>query len=192
MTNIPSGYAQVNLKFGGTAFPTGAECTFGVRLLTADDPATVASTIEDITLTRLQDRLPSTVTLNSVLVKFGPNATGPFDDFGSNTPGTGSSGNVNPNMAMLIKKGTNLGGRKGRGRMYWPVAEDQVDQAGVLKTSPDQVTAMNEALADWAADLVAADLPLMLLHNDPGDTPSAITTLATQAITATQRRRLRR
>lgn len=192
MTNIPSGYAQVNLRFAGDGWPTGGECTYGVRLLTADGPDVVAATIRDITLTRLQDRIPTHVTLNTILVKFGPNTTGVFAELGVGEAGTGSSGDVNPNQAMLIKKSSSLGGRKGRGRMYWPIAEDQMNNAGVLKTSPDQVAAMNAALADWAADHVAADLPLMLLHNDPGDTPSAITSLATQAISATQRRRLRR
>jgi hypothetical protein len=192
MTVIPNGYAQVNFKMGGTAYPSGAEVTFGVRLDTSDDPATVAATIRDITLTRLQDRLPTSVSINSILVKFGPNATGPFADLGVAEDGTGSSGDVNPNMAMLIKKVTNEGGRKGRGRMYWPVAEDQVGQAGVLKTSPDQVAAMNGALADWQDDLTTADLPPVLLHNDEDDPPTVITLFSTQAITATQRRRLRR
>ena len=192
MAVIPSGYAQVNFKFNGAGAPTGMECTFGVRNDTPDDPATVAATIRDITETRLLDRIPTALSIASILVKFGPNATGPFADLGVAVTGTGSSGDVNPNMAMLIRKITNEGGRKGRGRMFWPVAEDQVAQAGVLKTSPDQVAAMDTALSDWHDDLVAADLQPVLLHNDSGDPPTVITAWSTQSTTATQRRRLRR
>jgi hypothetical protein len=192
MAVIPIGYAQVNFKWGGAGFPTGAECTFGVGRGSTSTPEEDAVDIRDITLTRLSDRIPSTVTLSSILVKYGPNTTGPFHELGVAEAGTGSSGDVNPNVAMLIRKTTSLGGRKGRGRWYWPVAEDQVGQAGVLKTSPDQVTAMNEALALWLGDMATNDHTVYLLHNHPDDAPNIVTALSTQATTATQRRRLRR
>jgi len=192
VAHIPSGWGQVNLKWGGTAYPTGAECTFGIAQGSISDPASVASTIAGIIDTRLSDRIPTTVTLESILVKFGPNDTGPFDDFGVGAAGTGSSGDVNPNMAILIRKVTGFGGRIGRGRMYWPVAEDQVAQAGVLKTSPDQVAAMNAAMADFLSDMSDADIALALLHTATTPDPYVITGLSTQPTTATQRRRLRR
>ena len=192
MAVIPSGWGQVNLKWGGVGYPSGAECTFGIALGSTDDPATMAATIAGIIDTRLSDRIPSNVTLESILVKHGPNVDGPFDDFGVGAAGTGSSGDVNPNCAMLIRKVTGFGGRMGRGRMYWPVAEDQVGQAGVLKTSPDQVAAMNAAMADFLTDMVAADITPALLHNVASPAPYVITGFSTQPTTATQRRRLRR
>lgn len=190
MATIPLGFGQVNLRFRGNGYPTGAEVTFGVQLLTEDDPGEVGETVRTLWAADLQERTPVQVTLNTILVKFGPNDTGPFVEVGVGQPGGGSPGNVNPNMAILINKITALGGRANRGRWYYPVAEDQVANAGIL--NPAEVTEMNTQLASFMAALTAAEIPMVVLHTAPALTPTTVTSMLTQGTTATQRRRLRR
>lgn len=190
MAHIPNGYGQVNLFFTGTGWPSGGEVTFAFRNIANEDPATNAATIRDIIDTRLAEQIPENLTISSILVKHGPNDSGPFDLLGTSIVGTGSSAQVQPNMAILVRKTTGLGGRRGRGRWYWPVAEDQVDTGGALQSFV--VTGMNADCADVLADLTAADLPMMLAHTAEDLTPATVTSMSCQAIAATQRRRLRR
>jgi hypothetical protein len=190
MATIPSGFGQVNLRFRGAGYPTGAEVTFGIQVLTAGDPTDVGEAIRTLWGTELQERTPVQVTLNTILVKFGPNDTGPFVEIGVGQGGGGSAGNVNPNMAILITKVTALGGRANRGRWYYPVAEDQVANAGIL--NPAEVTEMNTQVAAFLAGLTAGDTPMVVLHNDPLTAPTTVTGMLVQGTTATQRRRLRR
>jgi len=190
MAIIPAGFGQVNFRFTGLGLPTGAEVTFGIAVLSEDDPDEVASAVVALWAADLQERTPTAVTLQSVLVKFGPNDLGPFAEVGAALPGTGSGGHVNPNMCILCTKQTALGGRANRGRWYYPVAEDQVGQGGFLNTA--EVTEMNTQLASFLAALTAGDIPMVLLHTSESITPTTVIGMSTQGTTATQRRRLRR
>jgi hypothetical protein len=194
MAVIPAGFGQANLRFQGDALPTGAEITFGFDhdgSASLSDCATAfanAWTVSDIPALQTNG-----VELVEVLIKLGPNATGPAGVFGFSIPGESVSATYPPNTAMLIRRVTAIGGRSGRGRIYMPgVPEPQADGAGVLDT-----TYLSDAETAWdnfRGTISLAGLPLVLLHGEtsPLSVPTAITDLAVAASLATQRRRLRR
>jgi hypothetical protein len=109
-----------------------------------------------------------------------------------NYEGTGSAAGVQVNTAILIRKITGRGGRKQRGRFFYPpvdLEESIVDQAGRITTS--EVVSYQSAWDDIHAAAVTNGFPPWLLHSDPADEPTPITGFQVQSLCATQRRRMR-
>lgn len=106
--------------------------------------------------------------------------------------GTGTTFSaVPPNSCILVKKKTNLAGRKFRGRMFvpcWPIGEGNVSEAGVVDAAVlTQVqNAVNVMVSQWLTD----DAPPVLLHSDT-TAPTNIVSHVADGRLATQRRRLR-
>jgi len=120
-------------------------------------------------------------------------ATGPISGTDTRSPLTGANGGggAAPNLAYLVRKTTDQGGRAGRGRMYIPgVEESDVNSAGVLEGGI--LATFATVIGDMLNDFSTNDVPIRLLHNNPALTPGVVTGLAPQSKTATQRRRLRR
>ena len=187
---IPVGYGQVNLRFTGSALPNGAEITFGFQNVAATTPDVVAGIIDGLWGTLTMGSLyAGDVTLSSIRVKHGPNASGPDFELPVDWDGTASGESSAPNTAALIKKHTALGGRKHAGRMFQPgIPEVEISAAGLLDGGV--ATSMQ---SDWQAFLTgmdAADVPLALLHSD-ATAPDLILGLTVDSLVATQRRRLR-
>jgi hypothetical protein len=191
---IPSGYAQANLKFGGTGLPNGAEVTIGLDMnVVLGTPSAIASLVIGAYNDNVDPIMTGSVTLESVLVKFGPNDTGPSAEVASGNSGSGGGSGTSPAVSWLVRKVTPFGGKAGRGRMYWPgVQESEVDVAGVL--SSGFVSGAQTAMDNFLADLIAADIPPVVLHGagSPLTTPSPITSLEVDNVVATQRRRQRK
>jgi hypothetical protein len=121
--------------------------------------------------------------------------TGPlvFDYFpGTVVTGTRTGSPMPVNVSMLARKTTGQGGRRGRGRSYWPpmfIGEAEVSGNGVIDS--DRLATINAALASTLDALGTALFPAVLLHSD-GGTPDPITSWSMENVVATQRRRLRR
>jgi hypothetical protein len=191
---IPAGFAQINAIHTGAGVPTGAQWTIGVdHTAFSGDPQAVAQAFETILLNSgLYANVHSDCDMTSVLVKFGPNDTGPSVLEPANEPGTGGTGGAAA-PAFLIHKNTLLGGRAGRGRFFLPgVPETAVGPGGVLASGV--VTAVNTALNAFWGDMATADLGLVLLHAEgsPITTPTIIESLTCDPVVGTQRRRQRR
>lgn len=110
--------------------------------------------------------------------------------------GTVSGVNVPQNTAFLVRKQTELGGRRNRGRMYIPgVPESWCTGAGVVPIG--NVTTINTVVSALTVggSIVTAFGFLggpVLLHQSDSQTPTAVVDLQCQRVVATQRRRLRR
>jgi hypothetical protein len=105
--------------------------------------------------------------------------------------GTFGSGSMPPNCCVLMNKNTASGGRKNRGRMYVPpvnILETQVTALGTIPSANQ--TAITTLFNVAIGDMIAAGLPPVLLHSEPG-APTPITNIACTSVIATQRRRLR-
>lgn len=194
--NIPVNYGQVNLIFGGDALPTGAQVTLGFQNVADEDSPTVIASQIGVVLEGCTDIWAATwneVTLTSLLVKLGPNATGPSAQVANVKVGTYSSSDGIPAASYLVQKTTAMGGRQGKGRMYWPgVPLQDVNEAGVIV--PSLRTALQTGMTELFVEMNAAGYPLVLLrHEDsPIQTPEVLTNLSVQSVIATQRRRQRR
>lgn len=189
---IPSGYAQANLIFTGSELPNGAQCVLGLDI--SEAPIQIPATIANEVVTQLDavdfaDLFVSTVTLDRVMVKFGPDATGLTGEAPAALGGLSSGEGISPQVATLVKKSTALGGRKGRGRMYIPGTPESVDAVGGSLDS-GFVTAVNTCLNDFLDNMAGVSVPLVLLHGD-NTTPTPLVSFACQSLVATQRRRIR-
>lgn len=192
---IPADFAQVTLIFTGAALPTGAASTFGIDVgSTAGTPADVAQAVGSAwTTAQCESIMVLEVTLSEILVKFGPNATGPSDSSVPSVAGTDSRVGVPPNTSYLIQKRTALGGRQGRGRMYWPgIPEAEVNEAGTLNSA--WVLAAQAVITDFYDQLTLSTLVPVLLHSEdsPPFVPLTIQSFDLSSVVATQRQRLRR
>lgn len=188
---IPAGFAQVNLQFTGSGVPTGAEMTFGVKANTVTNATDIAELAGDACVTaNIRSLYTSGMTLSNVHAKIGPNVSGPSGDSVETQTGTAGGDTSPPNVALLIKKSTAVGGRKGSGRMFLPcIAENRTDAGGGITST--LLTAAQTVFDDLRSELIALDIDMVLLHND-ATTPNDVTALTVQALAATQRRRLRR
>jgi len=192
---IPADYAQANLMFTGDAVPTGAEITLGLFVGDyAGDPDTSAEDTADAWDASEIETLQGTlIALTQVRVKWGPQSTGPTGEWTGAIAGSSSGAQVTPNVAILVRKLTDQGGRAGTGRMYIPgFKETQMNEGGTLDGA--FVTLMNDALTIFRNNLILSNLIPVLLHSagSPITTPTPITSLSCQGTVATQRRRLRR
>lgn len=117
-------------------------------------------------------------------------------------PGTAPQPCPPSNCAVLVKKKTGFGGRKNTGRMFLPagyLTEIAVGAIGDLAAGA--LTAFTANLAQFMDNLrdnapLAGDeetnfMPT-LLHSDPAETPTDITSLVPDRLIATQRQRMRR
>jgi hypothetical protein len=142
-------------------------------------------------LIRIKPRMPSTLSLVGCLVKYGPNATGPAVLRPALLEGDRDIEIDAPQVTLLIRKTTALGGRANQGRMFHPgVAEGGTQSGGILTVN--ELVPLQTAFNNFHADFVTQGLPMVLLHNNEELTPTPITALSVETKVATQRRRLRK
>lgn len=191
---IPPGYAQVTVPLAHVAVSRAAAVVFGVDAGGQPDPDLLADSVQARFNTAFGGIIDSNVTIGPTRVVVG-------QDGGENTQGAASGQvagtrtgeTVTPQVAVLFKKRSNRGGRRGSGRMYLPFAlnETDVTEAGTLTSAT--VTANNTRGATFLSGLAADSTELVILHSvgqtTPG-LPNVVTTLVCDPICATQRRRL--
>lgn len=189
MAVIPVGNAQANLRFSGPSAPRGAEITLGLDLDVVATPAAVAELVADNWVANCLGLQSSNLVFDEVYVKFGDNETGASGLFTVGAAGGLGTSSVPPQVALLVKKNTQFGGRKGRGRLYIPgLVESDVEETGQVQ-APD-VVSWQTAMDDFHTQLNTDDIPPLLLHND-ATVPYLITSFTVDSTTATQRRRIR-
>ena len=187
MPTPAAGFQACNVFYDLEAQATDdAEVTFGVALPAFDQ--TNVNVLFSIYTDNFKAVLSSSALMSRVEVHDSSLAT-----IASNTAavvGTVTGDPMTPQVAYLIKKLTALGGRRNRGRMYLPGAnESKVDGSGNVSSA--FVTTLQTAFDNFMTDLGAADIGFVILHSD-GGTPTDITGGIAEPKVATQRRRLKR
>jgi hypothetical protein len=191
---IPAGFAQVNMLFQGVAAPRGAQVVFGVRRVepaTVTTPIALANLATSLWSAHIRPLQSPSIKLVGARAKFGPNATGPDATNTVNFDGGNVGGAESPQVAVLVRKVTEQGGRTGRGRMFVPGAIDaSVNGAGQL--AGDTPTAFQNGFTDWLEGWSDALWPVVILHSIEGLAPVTVVAMQVQQTAATQRRRLRK
>jgi len=183
---IPPGFMQDSFRFQLSTDPEPMISTMGVD--NNDTPTTMLQAICDQWIVRF----PAAETLTQWTFLGATAAVGqdggPPVTIEEPRSVIGTENAIGPpnNCALLIKKVTGLGGRKGRGRMFLPVFNFGGDNflangnlGGGVKTTMDTALAGLLADFDW-----------VLLHSD-STPPTPITALVCDPKLATQRRRMR-
>jgi hypothetical protein len=191
---IPTGFLQANFLFGGPGYPLGAECTMGFdHTAFIGDPQDAADFLWTTWIATIGTYQVQDCYLTGVLVKYGPNLTGPSAIHSGTDAGTIADDPSPPAVSWLVRKITLMGGRAGRGRMYIPgLGEGATLDGGVIATA--NVNAMQTQLTAFMTAVNAGDLTPVLLHGagSPITTPTPLTSLVADGRAATQRRRQRR
>jgi hypothetical protein len=206
MTIIPDGYADCSIQLKHTSLARPAFVTHGVKI-NAVAPNLVANLVKGAwdQATGVRLWLAQGVTLGPVTVRIGQASGDPLI-YQSTDPllvGLASSSQVPQNTAVLFEKRTARGGRRGRGRMFWPwmLNEASVDDVGNL--AGVAVTAYNTAINVNFAQLATVGLPMYILHSEaeptmsnpspgPPGPPDLVTSMAVDPVVGSQRRRLGR
>ena len=148
--------------------------------------------------------LDSEVTVDFPTIRLGAGTTTPYEAVanGSSITGGSTSTTVPPNVAVLIKKSTALGGKHNRGRTYIPflvdvshVSENGTIDTGTLNTIQTAVTAFFNALTAASIPMCIANkvfnVPLPPHFVTSVNTGPLVTSYVVETLVATQRRRLR-
>lgn len=204
------GYYRATLNFDGAGVASGA-CVVWCGG-NGDDltPLVIGQRIDSaLTASGLMTLIPNTIRAASVLVKLGPDETGPSALAPVDIVGGSGGQGVDAGRSWLIHKATATGGRRGRGRMYWPgLSEANVNAAGAIDTAA--VTAFQTEVTDFYGQLQAQNIDMYLEHGPktewelvngqprrkpiPGviPDPDVVLGLTVESTTASQRRRVRR
>lgn len=186
---IPAGFAQVIYEFVRTGDPDPYNVIFGIDISSDPDLATARGQVTDTFGTWLAPQMNNAQTLTQVTVQ----TEFQIDTLAANIPGEVAAQDLPPNCAVLVSKTTNFRGRATRGRNYWPgfIAEGSVD--GVGQIDSDDLAGLQDAFANWGAELVLEGYPVVILHDEtsPITTPTLVTNFVVSPTIATQRRRLR-
>jgi hypothetical protein len=198
---IPIGFGQYRHEFSLVGDPEPMFCIFGWSSEEGTvDLQAVATGIHNAGKTLQTALCVPTCTLNRTTVTFVPTSVGVTTVAEAFSPQAGGNtgDGLTQNTCYLLKKSTATGGRRGRGRAFWPgVRADQVSDAGIVTAATVASYASNLLTYLNAVKAVAGVGDMVILHdNEVGASltfaPSPVTQLTMDSRVASQRRRLRR
>jgi len=201
MTTIPPGFAQVIHTFSVVNDPEPMAVTTAVGL---DNVApaglqAVCSAIHEVARTfHAGIAIESCSIVSTVLRYVPPGGTDPLVAEKVLALAGGNTGDaLTQNTTWLFKKQTSFGGRRNRGRMFWPgVRANVVDDAGNLTSTVVAGYTVNLETYRAGVNGVTGVTDMVLLHTPAPDgslpIPTLITAIVCDRKVATQRRRLRR
>lgn len=194
---IPTGFAQVTVPLNHVLLVREAVVTFGVDSSAAGgDYAGLADGIMGVWDGAVAPVLDADVLAGPVELSVGQDGGENLSAVGTVTSqGDRVISSVAANTAVLVRKRTARGGRRGRGRMYvpWCTSDTNVDEAG--RIAPAEVTTLQSAFAGFRTALATASADMVILHNEGSSAPGApdfVTSVSVDNIVGTQRRRLGR
>jgi hypothetical protein len=186
---IPIGFGHIIHVFSGNQVPRGAAITYGVEVNNATPWLENVAIIHAALAANFLPTMSTEIQLDETIGKLGPNSTGPFVRFSDVAVGENTGATMSPQVAVLGRKVTALGGRKNRGRMYIPGLLDASVISGGLLESATRI-AWQANVAQHLVDLETNDTPMVILHNSSSD-PTTVVNISVDARVATQRRRVR-
>lgn len=196
---IPPGYAQVTIPFRHVSVPREAVITFGIQLASGTPASPIIANVVQTAFTDAWSTFcDSQVTIGPTRLSAGTDGTDNLAVVGTATfTGAVTSERASANTALLIRKLTARGGRRGRGRVYlpWILAASNVVETGIIPVAG--VTAAQTAANNWLSNTnsLAQIEAMVLLHasgNTSPGTPDPITSLSVDPVLGSQRRRLGR
>lgn len=194
---IPPGFAECSIEHWLDGYPRPAVTTMGVKIAGSEaEGESVADWFHEAFILSFLPSIDANVRVRNARAVIGQDGADPIVQISTkSTTGSSTRDSVAPALALMIAKNTALGGRKNRGRFYfpWAVSDTGVDEAGNVQES---------TLSTWRtnADTFMTNLsgglgtqPLfeepVVLHSDPLLPPTPITGMAPNPTIRTQRRR---
>lgn len=207
MAIIPPGYGQVTIPISHGSVARDAAIVFGVDMNAQPGSVGLANKILTDFTSEFAAVIDDAVTIGPARLAVGQDGGESLVFIGSATAvGTSAQASMPSNVAVLLRKTSARGGRRGRGRMFlpWALSDAAVDDTGVilggvitnLQTRADDF--LNNLTLDAGATLAT---PMVLLHTESGQDvenptatglPNEVTALTVDGLIGSQRRRLAR
>lgn len=193
MAPVPAGFTEITYRqraLGGDGIVANVVAVDNTSVIPSDGAELIADAWRD----NIMPVVGSNLLFDGVTLRAGQGSGDPLVyefDYGTAIAGGDPGITAPPNVAYLVRKNTNLGGRKNRGRMYLcGVLADELDSTATINTT-FQAT-LSAAIDAWVAEVEALSFvgTMVLLHAD-ASTPTPITSWSLQSKVATQRTRLR-
>lgn len=202
---VPPGFSDIAIELRASGDPDPWYVTFGVDSSDAAGDLVVIGDVCNSAWTAVMQQISPIVSFTGCKVTVGQDGPFPIRGFvpqaGGPTAGASNVDKLPSNCALLVRKTSAEGGRRGKGRFYVPglVSDNQCDNLGVIAGA--SLTVWQELFSDFFDFLTdttvgpPASLPMVVLHDSlgvtpPGD-PTPVTGLQVDGVIATQRRRMR-
>lgn len=202
---IPVGFADIAVELMCAGDPDPWYVTFGVaHTVDEGDIETIGLSVNTAWQSTFLPSQANTVTHTGCKITMGT-ADEPLRVFKPSNvldnQGGSADNRLPQNCALLVRKNTNKGGRRNKGRFFVPliVGETTVNSVGMIETSEviyfqGLANAFQASLAE-DADPVIPSTPMVVLHHSEGvstaPSPTPVSSLQVDGVIATQRRRMR-
>jgi hypothetical protein len=201
---IPEGFAQLEMRMVHVLQPRAAFVTWAQAYSSVPTVGSV-NALWNAIFPVIDQEIDSSITFGPIKAIVGT-ATDEHLVVNGTSFGTGTvstSTNLNIGQALLVRKLTARGGRRGRGRFYWPnMLEDaEVDEVGRLtSTAVANKQGIMDAFLTTIAGVSGWD-EMYLLHSPSGEdvenpstpgSPNQVLALQVDPVVGSQRRRLGR
>lgn len=188
-SRVPAGYYETTMHFTLPGQSGDIVTSLGWQGHDADTPPVYEDRVS--ALNQLMGNISDDCVLTVVTFNLGSAAVdNPTHDTADGTAGLSTGAALPANVAVLVQKRCGLGGRRNRGRCYFPgLSFSALDGGGTIAgaTLGGLQTNWDEMVGDFAG---SGDLPV-LFHNTAPFTPTPVVSLEVQPTVATQRTRLR-
>lgn len=188
---VPDGTLFLDFMWSGTAIPNGALNRFG--LSKAGYAGDFAALVADVRTNWIESLQPWTSSAANLTIRVSEGAGGgltPRADSAS-VSGTVAGDALPPNVCYLVHKRTDVGGRHGKGRLFYPGVPETVSGTGGVLTST-AVAGVPAAFSLFLQKCTADSIQLRITAATNSWTSYPITALDCSQKFSTQRRRLRR
>lgn len=207
MAIIPPGYGQMTIPISHGDVSRDAAVVFGVDMNAQVGSVSLVNKILTDFTGEFAAVLDDAVTVGPGRLNVGQDGGESLVFIGSTTVvGTSAQASMPSNVAVLLRKTSSRGGRRGRGRMFipWALSDAAVDDTGhilggVIANLQTRATDfLNNLTLDLVGDLAT---PMVLLHTASGPEvenptatglPNEVTALTVDGLIGSQRRRLAR
>lgn len=197
----------VTQRLTNASLSRAAEVTFAVHDNAGLTPQVIIDAFQAKFNARFQAVFDSTVTIEKPFVSCGNGGTTPEQATasGATVAGTNAITSLPPQIAFLIRKRSTVGGRKNRGRTYfpWTLAQASVDENGFIHAGA--VASMTADCANFLTDLSGLSIPMVIANKNLAEdgvthkkyvtaitSGPVVTSYVPENFIATQRRRLSR
>lgn len=194
---IPPGFAECSIEHWLDGYPRPAVTTMGVKILGDESGGeSVADWFHEAFILSFLPSVDANVRLRNARAVIGQDGSDPIVQISTkSSTGTSSRDSTAPALALMISKNTALGGRKHRGRFYfpWAVSDTGVGENGAVQASTLSTWTLNAATFQTNLDGGLGTMPLfdggVILHSDPLLPPTPVTGMVPNPTIRTQRRR---
>jgi lipoprotein-anchoring transpeptidase ErfK/SrfK len=210
MVSIPTielGLGLVVQPLLRTDMSRAALVTFALNVSGVPSLAVAQDAVDDFSnnfLANMGGPLDAEVQMLPASIRLGDGSTTPFEATTTNSVATGGTAytSASPQVAVLVKKNTGLGGKQNRGRTYMPwwvstayIAENgNLDSTAVANLQTDADTFLTQLTTDTIPMCIAHRVftisggkPVLTAYH----TGPLVTSFKVESVVATQRRRVR-